>query len=75
MELNLSEQLAALRVSLSQSAIPGETPAVSPAQANPPREIVAVTDPTHTGLLILLFTGFFSMLAQSLRDEHKRVND
>jgi hypothetical protein len=56
--------LRAILLTLNQSAIPGETPAVPPLQEGPSNEIVIVTCLMYASLLISLLAAFIAMLGK-----------
>ena len=56
--------LRAILITLNQSAIPSETPAVPPVQGNPSSEIVTVTGFVYASFLISLLVAFIAMLGK-----------
>ena len=69
------ESAALLRpilLTLNQSAIPGETPAVPPTQENPPSEIVIATCLMYASLLISLLAALVAMLGKQWLNRHLR---
>ena len=64
--------LRAILLTLNQSAIPGETPVVPPAQEGPPSEIVTVTCLMYASLLISLLAAFVAMLGKQWLNRYLR---
>jgi len=64
--------LRAILLTLNQSAIPGETPAVPPVQEDPPSEIVTVTGLMYASLLISLLAAFVAMLGKQWLNRYLR---
>jgi len=65
--------LRAILLTLNQSAIPGETPAVPPIQEDPPSEIVTVTGLMYASLLISLLAAFVAMLGKQWLNRYLRI--
>ena len=75
MQPDPNEQSAALRailLTLNQSAIPGETPAVPPVYEGPPSEIVTTTCLMYASLLISLLAAFIAMLGKQFVERYLR---
>jgi hypothetical protein len=64
--------LRAILLTLNQSAIPGETPAIPPVQGNPPSEIVTATCLMYASLLISLLAAFVAMLGKQWLNRYLR---
>ena len=64
--------LRAILLTLNQSAIPGETPVVTPVQGDPPSEIVTVTSLMYASLLISLLAAFVAMLGKQWLNRYLR---
>ena len=64
--------LRAILLTLNQSAIPGETPAIPPVQKDPPTEIVIVTSLMYASLLISLLAAFVAMLGKQWLNRYLR---
>ena len=64
--------LRAILLTLNQSALPGETPAVPPVQGNPPSEIVTATCLMYASLLISLLAAFVAMLGKQWLNRYLR---
>jgi hypothetical protein len=64
--------LRAILLTLNQSAIPGETATVPPAQENPPAEIVTVTALMYASLVISLLAAFVAMLGKQWLNRYLR---
>ena len=64
--------LRAILLTLNQSAIPGETPAVPSVQEDPPSELVTVTGLMYASLLISLLAAFVAMLGKKWLDRYLR---
>ena len=64
--------LRAILLTLNQSAIPGETPTVPPAQEDPPNEIVTVSGLMYASLLISLLAAFVAMLGKQWLNRYLR---
>ena len=66
--------LRAILLTLNQSAIPGETPTVPPAQEDPPSEIVTATCLMYASFLISLLAAFVAMLAKQWINRYLRTS-
>ena len=64
--------LRAILFTLNQSAIPGETLTIPPAQEDPPSEIVTVTGLMYASLLISLLAAFIAMLGKQWLNRYLR---
>ena len=64
--------LCAILFTLNQSAIPGETPTVPPAQESPSGEIVTITCLMYVSLLISLLAAFVTMLGKQWLNRYLR---
>jgi len=64
--------LRAILLTLNQSAIPGETPAVPPAQEGPPGETVIVTCLMYASLLISMLAALVAMLGKQWLNRYLR---
>lgn len=64
--------LRAILLTLNQSAIPNETPAVPPVQKNTPSDIVIVTGLLYASLIISLLAAFIAMLGKQWLNRYLR---
>ena len=64
--------LRAILLTLNQSAIPGETPAVPPTQEDPPSEIITAACLMYASLLISLLAAFVAMLGKQWLNRYLR---
>ena len=64
--------LRAILLTLNQSAIPNEPPAIPPVQDHPPSEIVTATALLYASLLISLLAAFVAMLGKQWLNRYLR---